>query len=43
VESGLELTGQAGPDQIRDAEIAPVQNLGRTGATVVTHLLAREA
>jgi acetyl-CoA C-acetyltransferase len=42
-ESWLQLTGQAGPNQVPDAEIALVQNIGGTGATVVTHVLAREA
>lgn len=43
VESWLQLTGQAEPNQVPDAEIALVQNIGGTGATVVTHVLAREA
>ena len=42
-ESWLQLTGQAGSNQVPDAEIALVQNIGGTGATVVTHVLAREA
>jgi acetyl-CoA C-acetyltransferase len=43
VESWLQLTGAAAPNQVPDAEIAMVQNIGGTGATVVTHILAREA
>ncbi len=43
VESWLQLTGAAAPNQVRDAEVAMVQNIGGTGATVVTHVLAREA
>jgi len=43
VESWLQLAGQAAPNQVRNAEIAMVQNIGGTGATVVTHILAREA
>ena len=41
VESWQQLTGAAAPNQIPDAEIAMVQNIGGTGATVVTHILAR--
>lgn len=43
VETWLQLTGQAEPNQVPDAEIALVQNIGGTGATVVTHVLARAA
>ena len=43
VETWLQLAGQAAPNQVPDAEIAMVQNIGGTGATVVTHVLAREA
>lgn len=41
VESWQQLTGAAAPNQIPDADIAMVQNIGGTGATVVTHILAR--
>jgi acetyl-CoA C-acetyltransferase len=41
-ESWLQLTGQAAPNQVPDARLAMVQNIGGTGATVVTHILARE-
>ena len=43
VESWLQLAGQAAPNQVPDAEVALVQNIGGTGATVVTHILGREA
>jgi len=43
VESWQQLTGTAGPNQIRNPEVAMVQNIGGTGATVVTHILTREA
>lgn len=39
VETVNQLTGKAGANQVRDAEIAMVQNIGGTGATVVTHIL----
>jgi len=35
-----QLRGEAGPNQVPDAEIGMAQNIGGTGATVVTHLLA---
>jgi acetyl-CoA C-acetyltransferase len=43
VESWQQLTGRAAPNQVPGAEIAMVQNIGGTGATVVTHILSREA
>jgi len=39
VETTLQLTGQAGENQVKGAETAMVQNIGGTGATVVTHVL----
>jgi len=39
VETTLQLTGQAGGNQVKGAETAMVQNIGGTGATVVTHVL----
>ncbi|MCU0513223.1 MAG: thiolase domain-containing protein [Anaerolineae bacterium] len=36
-----QLRGQAGPNQVRDAEIGMAQNIGGTGATIVTHILQR--
>ena len=41
--SPARLAGQAAPNQVPGAEIAMVQNIGGTGATVVTHILGREA
>lgn len=35
-----QLRGEAGPNQVRNAEIGMAQNLGGTGATVTTHILA---
>jgi acetyl-CoA C-acetyltransferase len=43
VEAYLQLTGRAGINQVDDAEVALVQNLGGIAATVVTHVLSREA
>ena len=43
VETYLQLTGTAGVNQIADPEIALVQNIGGTGATVVSHILQRES
>ena len=43
VEAYLQLTDSAGANQVRDAEHALVQNIGGTGATVVSHLLRRVA
>ncbi len=41
VEATLQLAGAAGPSQVPGAEIALAQNMGGTGATVVTHVLRR--
>lgn len=38
----LQLTGQAGPTQVPNARTAMAQNIGGTGATVLTHILRRE-
>jgi acetyl-CoA C-acetyltransferase len=43
VEACLQLTERAGANQVPSAEVALVQNIGGTGATVVTHVLARES
>ena len=43
VESWQQLTGNAAPNRIRDAEITMVQNFGAAAHTVVTHILAGEA
>jgi acetyl-CoA C-acetyltransferase len=42
-EAYLQLTGQAGENQVKGAEIAMTQNIGGTGATVTTHILERVA
>lgn len=42
VELYRQLTGEAGPNQIADARIGMAQNIGGTGATVLTHILRRE-
>jgi acetyl-CoA C-acetyltransferase len=40
-EAYLQLSGRAGPNQVADAAIAMVQNIGGTGSTVVNHILRR--
>src|SRR5690606_2789082 len=42
-EATLQLTGRAGAAQLPDPELAMVQNIGGTGAMVVTHILERAA
>jgi len=42
VEAYEQLTGRAGANQLPMATIAMTQNVGGTGATVVTHILVRE-
>jgi acetyl-CoA C-acetyltransferase len=42
VEAFLQLTERAGANQVAEATVALVQNIGGTGATVVTHVLRRE-
>ena len=42
VETYLQLTGTAGANQIKDLKMALIQNIGGTGATVVSHILRRE-
>jgi acetyl-CoA C-acetyltransferase len=37
-----QLRGEAGANQVRDAAIGMTQNIGGTGATVVTHILTRD-
>lgn len=39
VETVQQLTGKAGDNQVANADTAMVQNIGGTGATVVTHIL----
>lgn len=40
VEAVQQLTGQAGANQVKNARIGMVQNIGGSGATIVTHILA---
>lgn len=40
-EAWLQVTGQAGANQVANARVAMTQNVGGTGATVLTHILAR--
>jgi acetyl-CoA C-acetyltransferase len=42
VEAYLQLMERAGANQVRGAGVALAQNIGGTGATVVTHVLTRE-
>jgi acetyl-CoA C-acetyltransferase len=42
VESVQQLRGEAGPTQVQNARVAMAQNIGGSGATVVTHILERE-
>lgn len=39
VDVTTQLRGEAGPNQVPNAEIGMTQNIGGTGATVVTHIL----
>ncbi|HIC89585.1 MAG TPA: thiolase domain-containing protein [Anaerolineae bacterium] len=41
VEVVQQLLEQAGPNQVRNARIGMVQNIGGSGATVLTHILVR--
>jgi acetyl-CoA C-acetyltransferase len=41
VESVLQLRGLAGPNQIPDARLGMTQNIGGSGATIITHVLER--
>lgn len=41
VEAYLQLAERAGPNQVPNAAVALTQNIGGTGATVVTHVLER--
>jgi len=42
VEVVQQLRGEAGPTQVEGARIGMAQNIGGSGATVVTHILVRE-
>lgn len=39
VEAVQQLRGQAGPNQVRNARLGMTQNIGGSGATIVTHIL----
>ncbi len=41
VDLAMQLRGDAGPNQVKGAEFGLTQNIGGTGATIVTHLLGR--
>lgn len=41
VEAHLQITGRAGPNQVPNARVGMTQNVGGTGATVITHILER--
>ncbi len=43
VEAALQLRGEAGPNQLPNARLGMTQNIGGSGATVVTHILERPA
>jgi acetyl-CoA C-acetyltransferase len=43
VEAVTQLRGCAGENQVPDAGVALVQNIGGTGATVASHVLVRDA
>lgn len=42
IEVAQQLRGEAGPNQIKDCRIGMAQNIGGSGATVITHILERE-
>jgi len=42
VEVVQQLRGEAGVNQVKDARIGMAQNIGGSGATVITHILAAE-
>ena len=39
VETVLQLTGEAGANQVPGARIGMAQNIGGSGATILTHIL----
>ncbi len=43
VEATMQLRGLAGKNQLKDAAIAMVQNIGGSGSNVVTHIFERSA
>ena len=42
VEATLQLRGDAGANQVKNARVAMTQNIGGSGATIITHVLAAE-
>ncbi len=43
VESVLQLRGNAGENQVPNARVGMAQNIGGSGATIVTHILTRDS
>jgi len=43
VEAVQQLRGQAGPNQLRDCRLGMTQNIGGSGANIVTHIFERVA
>jgi len=43
VETALQLRGEAGENQLPNARVGMAQNIGGSGATIVTHILIRDA
>jgi acetyl-CoA C-acetyltransferase len=41
VEAALQLRGEAGENQLPDARTGMTQNIGGSGATIITHILER--
>ncbi len=41
VEAALQLRGEAGENQVNDASVALIQNLGGLASTAITHILSR--
>jgi acetyl-CoA C-acetyltransferase len=42
VEAVQQLRGEAIPTQVKDAQIGMTQNIGGSGATIITHILRAE-
>ena len=43
VEAALQLRGEAGDNQVQNARIAMIQNLGSIGSTAITHILRADS
>jgi len=43
VEATAQLRGEGGANQVPDARIAMTQNIGGSGATILTHILGKSA